>query len=151
MLRPHSDEEKDFIEYLIVKHAHKPFWKHRIFNYAIIIILAISITSVALVAYPTDNISNIPSSAVDKFGWSELTAIETSETIIKEQLAYPSTAQFSNEKAMIQSENIGFNKYRITGNVESLNSYNLKIKKSFYVVLLCYSNSYYEIVESGLN
>ena len=150
MLRPHSDEEKEFIKYLVKKHAREPFWKRRIFSYILIIAVAIILTTVILVAYPTEENQYIPSSTFDEFGWSETSAINAAEKVIQEQLAFPSSAQFSNEKAALKSENVSFNEYKVTGTVESLNPYGFTVKKSFYVTLRCFANSDYEVVESDI-
>ena len=150
MIRPYSDEEKQYVKYLVGKHARKPFWKRRMFYYLLIIAVAILCIAVVLVAFPTEDNQYIPSSTFDEFGWSEISAINAAEKVIQEQLAFPSSAQFSNEKAALKSENVSFNEYKVTGTVESLSPYGLTIKKSFYVTLRCFANSDYEVVESSV-
>jgi len=147
MFRPHSDEEEKFIKYLVEKHVREPFWKRRIVRYILIIGVVAIFTTVILVAYPTDDNRYIPSSILDEFGWSEVRAIETSKEIIKAQLKSPLSAQFSNVRATLETENINYNEYKVTGNVKSVNTYGLEIKKSFYVTLVCHANAQYEIVD----
>ena len=145
MLRPHSDEEKEFIEYLVKRHAREPFWKRRMFSYLLIIGIASIIITVVLVAYPTDDNRYVPSSALDIFGWSEVSAINMAEEVVKEYLNFPSSARFSDVRALLESENVNYNKYKITGKVEAKNSYGMDIKKSFYVDLICYANHQYGV------
>ena len=145
MLRPHSDEEKEFIEYLVKKHAREPFWKRRMFSCLLIIGIVILIFAVVLVAYPTEDNSYVPSSALDIFGWSEVSAINTAEELVKEYLNFPSSARFSDVRAVLESENVIYNKNKITGKVEAKNTYGMDIKKSFYVDLICYTNPQYGV------
>ena len=150
MIDPYSDDEKKYIKYLVDKHVRKPFWKQRMFHYLLIIAVTILCIAVVLVALPIENNQYIPSSILDEFGWSEVRAIDTAKEVIKEKLRFPSSAQFSNLKATLESENVSFNEYKVTGAAESLNAYGLTIKNSFYVTLRCFTNSYYEVVESGV-
>jgi len=150
MIDPYSDNEKKYIEYLVDKHVRKPFWKRRMFHYLLIIAVTILCISVVLVALSTEENQYIPSSAFDQFGWSEVSVIDTTEKLIQEQLAFPSSAHFSNEKATLESENASFYEYKVTGAVESLNSYGLMLKRSFYVTLRCFADSYCEMVESEI-
>lgn len=150
MIKSYSDEENQYIKYLVKKHVRKPFWKRRMFHYLLIIAVAILCIAVVLVALPTEDKQYISSSTLDEFGWSEVSAINIAEKVIQEQLAFPSSAQFSNEKATLKSENVSFNEYKVTGSVESLNTYGLMLKRSFYVTLRCFADSYYEVVESDI-
>ena len=150
MIDPYSDDEKKYIDYLVDKHVRKPFWKKRMFHYLLILALTILCIAVVLVALPTENNQYIPSSAFDQFGWNEVGVIDAAENAIKEQLAFPSSAHFSNGRATLESENASFNEYKVTGSVESLNSYGLMLKRSFYVTLRCFADSYFEMAESEI-
>ena len=135
MIDPYSDDEKKYIEYLVDKHVRKPFWKRRMFHYLLIIAVTILCIAVVLVALPTENNQYIPSSTLDEFGWSEVRAIDTAKELTQEKLRFPSSAQFSNLKVTLESENVSFNEYKATGTVESLNTYGLTIKNHFILLL----------------
>ena len=147
MIKPYSNEEKQYIKNLVRKYGWEPFWKQRRFHYLLIIIVSILVISIVFITFPKDYNHYIPNSNLDEFGWSETKAINTAEKVIQEQLTFPSSAKFSNIKATLKSENVSFNEYEVTGNVESLNSYGITKKESFNVILMCFTDSYYELVE----
>lgn len=60
------------------------------------------------------------------------------EKQIKKYLKYPSTAKFSNVKAMLISEHSDYNEYKVTGEIAAQDTFGDLVKASFYIYLKCH-------------
>jgi hypothetical protein len=150
MIEPYSEQERIYVQKLVKKHKRKKFLKMFLVGGIIGILLIVSVFIVVSsnILVPTDTPNDF---AFDRFGWSKSSIILTSEEYIKPQLRFPSSAQFSNEIVTLEQEEVNFNKYLVTGSVESLNSFGIKLKQSFSMYLLCYAYGQYDIVDFTLS
>ncbi|MEM4259079.1 MAG: hypothetical protein QXL17_08045 [Candidatus Thermoplasmatota archaeon] len=149
MIEPYSKEEEIYVQKLVRKHQRKKKMKFIFFGCFIVFVCCLGVFLVVSTNALNREVVQ-DDFKFDQFGWSKTKILTVVEEYIRPQLRFPTTGVFSDERVVLYEEKINYNCYKVTGVVESLNSFGIKIKQSFQLLIFCYAYDDYEIRDFSL-